>query len=95
MERLIWGELLFSRLVFLHLGTHRRKLAKKNVQSGKTGDPAQKNKISIQDFFSKCKYIRSFLRICLYLLGKSLMQNFILCALWSKLNILSKPGNDS
>ena len=32
---------------------------------------------SIKDFFSKCDQIRSFLRIWLHLLKKSLMENFI------------------
>ena len=38
---------------------------------------AQKIKFSIQDFFSKCDQIRSFLRIWSHLLKKSLMENFI------------------
>ena len=37
-------------------------------------------KFSIKDFFSKCDQIRSFLRICSHLLKKSLMENFIFCA---------------
>ena len=41
---------------------------------------AQKMKFSIKDFFSKCNQIRSFLRICSHLLKKSLMENFIFCA---------------
>ena len=41
---------------------------------------AQKMKFCIKDFFSKCEQIRSFLRICSHLLKKSLMQNFIFCA---------------
>ena len=36
---------------------------------------AQKMKFSINDFFSKCE--KSFLRIWLHLLKKSLMENFI------------------
>ena len=35
---------------------------------------------SIKDFFSKCDQIRSFLRIWLHLLKKSLTKNFIFCA---------------
>ena len=38
-------------------------------------------KFSIKDFFSKCDQIRSFLRIWSHLLNKSLMENFIFCAL--------------
>ena len=41
---------------------------------------AQKMKFSIANFFSKCDQIRSFLRIWLHLLEKSVMENFIFCA---------------
>ena len=37
-------------------------------------------KFSIKYFFSKGDQIRSFLQICLHLLKKSLMENFIFCA---------------
>ena len=37
-------------------------------------------KLSIKDFFSKRDQIRSFLRIWWHLLKKSLMENFIFCA---------------
>ena len=37
-------------------------------------------KFSIKDFFSKCDQIRSCQRIWSYLLKKSLMENFIFCA---------------
>ena len=37
-------------------------------------------KFSIKDFCSKCDQIRSFLRIWSHLLKKSLMENFIFCA---------------
>ena len=40
----------------------------------------QKMKFSIKDFFSKCDQIRSFLRIWSHLLKKSIMENFIFCA---------------
>ena len=36
--------------------------------------------VSVYDFFCKCDEIRSFLWICSYLLKKSLMENFIFCA---------------
>ena len=45
-------------------------------------DAAQKMKFSIKDFSSKCDQIRSFLRIWSHLLKKSLIENFIFCALW-------------
>ena len=41
---------------------------------------AQKMKLSIKDFSSKCNQIRRFLRIWSHLLEKSLMENFIFCA---------------
>ena len=37
-------------------------------------------KFSIKDFFSKCDQIHIFLRIWSHLLGKSLTENFIFCA---------------
>ena len=45
-------------------------------------DTAQKMKFSIKNFLSKCDQIRSFLRIWLHLLKKSLMGNFIFCVMW-------------
>ena len=43
-------------------------------------------KFSIKDFFSKCDHIRSFLRIWSHLLKKSLMENFIFCAVCTVVN---------
>ena len=43
-------------------------------------DTAQKIKFSIKDFFSKCDQIRRKLRIWSHLPKKSLMENFIFCA---------------
>ena len=40
----------------------------------------QKIKLSIEDFFSKCDQIRSKLWIWSHLQKKSLMENFIFCA---------------
>ena len=45
---------------------------------------AQKLKFSIKDFFSNCDQIRRKLRIWLHLLKKSLMENFIFCAVINK-----------
>ena len=47
---------------------------------------AQKMKFSIKDFFRKCEQIRSFLRIWSYLQKKSLMENFIFCAVQNTAN---------
>ena len=41
---------------------------------------SQKMKFPIKDFFSKCDQIRKKLRIWSHLLKKSLMENFIFCA---------------
>ena len=41
---------------------------------------AQKMKLSIKNLFSKCDQIRRELRIWSHLLKKSLMENFIFCA---------------
>ena len=43
----------------------------------------KKMKFYIKDFLSKCDQIRSFLRIWSHLLKKSLMENFIFCAVLS------------
>ena len=55
-----------------------------------TTDTAQKSKFSIRDFFSKCDQIRSFLRIWPHLMKKSLMENFIFCAMDDK-NLAPSP----
>ena len=46
---------------------------------------AQTMKFSIKDFFCKCDQIRIFLRIWSHLPKKSLMKNFIFCAVSIKL----------
>ena len=48
--------------------------------SSKITDIAQKTKFSMKDFLSKRDQIRKFLRIWSHLLKKSLMENFIFCA---------------
>ena len=48
---------------------------------------AQKMKFSIKDFSSNCEQIRSFLRIWSHLLEKSLVENFIFCA------VLNSPSD--
>ena len=44
---------------------------------------AQKMKFSIKDFFSKCNQIQRNLRIRPHLLKKSLIENFIFCAVYT------------
>ena len=48
---------------------------------------AQKIKFSIEDFFSKCDQIRSFIRIWSHLLKKSSMENFIFCAVLALISL--------
>ena len=60
---------------------------------------AQKMKISIKDLLSKCGQIRRKLRIWPHLLKKSLMENFIFCALHDNRNCITmistvKPTTD-
>ena len=45
---------------------------------------AQIKNFSIKEFLNKSNQIRSFLRIWSYLLKKSLMENFIFCAVTTK-----------
>ena len=42
-------------------------------------------KFFIKDLFSKCEQIRSFLRIWSYLLKRPLMENFMFCAVMTRL----------
>ena len=51
-----------------------------NISRSNSNLAAQKMKFYIKDFFSKCDQIRSFLRIWSHLLKKSLMEDFIFCA---------------
>ena len=51
-----------------------------NTLNQRKTDTAQKIKFSIKDFFSKCDQIRWKLRIWSHLLKKSLIENFIFCA---------------
>ena len=48
----------------------------------------RKNEVSIEDFVSKCDQIRSFLQIWSHLLKKSLIENFIFCAVSDEINPL-------
>ena len=57
----------------------RAKAKGKRIED-EDSDTAQKMKFSIKDFFSKCDQIRKKLRIWSHLLKKSLMENFIFCA---------------
>ena len=48
-------------------------------------ETAQKMKFSVKEFFSKCDQIRRKLRIWSHLLKNSLMENFIVCAVYISL----------
>ena len=50
------------------------------VSDTQNAPTAQKMKFSIRDFFNKCDQIHRTLRIWSHLLKKSLMENFIFCA---------------
>ena len=52
----------------------------------------KKIKFSVKNFFSKCNQIRNFLWIWSHLLKKSLMQNFIFCAVPLKGYFLPCPS---
>ena len=51
-------------------------------------------KFSITDFFSKCDEVRTFLRIWSHLLKKSVVENFIFCAVWDQL-VLKLTSNST
>ena len=53
---------------------------------------AQKMKFSIEDFFSKCDQIRRNLRVESHLLKKSLVENFIFCAVKGLILKLEQNG---
>ena len=53
----------------------------------------QKMNFSIMDFFSKCDQVRSFLRIWSHLLKKSVIENFIFCAVTNELDDMHVVGN--
>ena len=55
----------------------------------------QKMQLSIKNFFSKSDQIRSFLRIWSHLLKKSLMKNFIFCAVNKETFFCEKQENSS
>ena len=52
-----------------------------SVENFQAQNTAQKMKFSIKDFFSKCDQVRSFRRIWSHLPKKSLIENFIFCAM--------------
>ena len=56
-----------------------------NSEPDKAVITAQKMKFSIKDFFSKCDQIRRKRRIWSHLLKKSLMEDFIFCAVNGKI----------
>ena len=63
-------QLTDGRLKF-NVSLKEKELANFNINT------AQKMKFSAKDVFSKCEEVQTFLRICLHLLKKSLMKNFI------------------
>ena len=74
-----------------------KKILQKEFVTGHGSDTAQKMKFSIKDFFSKCDQIRRNiskitrkLRIWSHLLKKSLLENFIFCAVRSNIHRASR-----
>ena len=63
----------------LNLINHSKKIKPNHLDRSKV-TLHKKMKFSIKDFFSKYDQIRSYLRIWSHLLKKSLMENFIFCA---------------
>ena len=66
-----------------------RKIKKRPLHYKSIYDQPQNHctkKFSIKDFFSKCNQIRSFQRIWSHLLNKSLIGNFIFCAVLTKIS---------
>ena len=57
-----------------------------------TTSPAQKMKFPMKNFFSKYDQIRSYLRIWSHLLKKSLMENFIFCAVIPLRSMIKTKG---
>ena len=75
---IVYQKLPFSNIEIKNVSLkHLNSSAKGNAILPYT---AQKMKFSIKDFFSKCDQIRSSLRIWSHLPKKSLMENFIFCA---------------
>ena len=58
----------------------RQKQVKLDIFQFVATNTAQKMNFSIKDFFNKCDQMRRFLRIWSYMLKKSLMENFLFCA---------------
>ena len=71
------GRFLFVMLFFIF---SRDTSPIENKTPDITGVTAQKMNFSIKDFFSKCDKICRIMRIWSYLLKKSLIENFIFCA---------------
>ena len=61
-----------------------------SLSSAFSSNTAQKMKVSIKDFPSKCDQIRRKLQVCSHLLKKSLMENFIFYAIQTLNELPSK-----
>ena len=72
-------------LCFLATPVLRFSLSMKLKRLEESECTAPKMKFSIKDFFSKCDRIRNFLRIWSHFLKKSLMENYIFCAVLTKI----------
>ena len=70
LSRTLWWVWRKAQIIFNLIFAHLNHLSFNN---------AQRMKVSIKDFFSKCDQIRSYLGIWPHLLKKCLMKNFIFC----------------
>ena len=79
-----------TKIIFLYWDSKNRIKVTRNIKINNLCNNCpvnalhKKMKFSIKDFFSKCEQIRRKLRIWSHLLKKSLMDNFIFCAVMSK-----------
>ena len=77
----IYGNLFKTMLEIYDRAFSEKYFYKNRLGAEGLNSTAQKMKFYIKDFFSKCDQIRSFLQIWSHLLKKSLIENFIFCAL--------------
>ena len=82
-KKLYWDYWDFKKILFLRTrleGCYFCMIYAKILKYCKILGTAQKMMFSIKDFFSTCAQIRRFLRIWSHLLKKSLIENFVFCA---------------
>ena len=94
--RFLYALLIANNMNCLLSASFPRISTKSFPYKGFKHNTAQKMKFSIKDFFSRYDQIRRKLRIWSHLLKKSLMENFIFCAVYATKKascIFAKPSN--